>query len=121
MNIENLKVVVEVLGTIREDQLDMHEFIISINEGCGSVACVVGHCMLSDRFDFDFDEEKSPTIQAIAFVENVLDIRVSTIKWEYMFGGCWASVDNSINGAIKRIEKVINGFEPEVLDIPCYW
>ncbi len=49
MNIENLKIAIELLGTIRENQLEMNRFITSI-DGCNSVACVIGHCMLSDRF-----------------------------------------------------------------------
>ncbi len=117
MNIKNLKIAIEVLGTIRENQLEMNMFITSI-DGCNSVACVIGHCMLSDRFDFNFSTKKESMNQAINFSENIFDVDYASLEFQYMFSGSWTYYDNSINGAIKRIEKVINGFEPKLGDLP---
>ncbi len=56
--------------------------------------------------------------QAINFSENVFDVDHASLEFQYMFSGAWIHHNNSINGAIKRIEKVINGFEPELSDLP---
>ncbi len=120
MNIENLNRVIKVLKPIEDINLEMVEYVTQHNK-CGTVACVIGHCLASDEFGNRLEGVNLTfTVSGMAsnFTDEILDIGLNTLEWDYLFSGEWCCHDNTVAGAIARIERVIGGFEPSHEDLP---
>ena len=110
MNIENLKILRNWLaaGNITQKQFDMElyrsgednlEFLNKKN--CGTVGCVVGWC----PFIPEFSNYRATSFSLLA--KELFN--VSTHVWSFLFSGEWVDCDNTIEGAIARLEIVIAG------------
>lgn len=124
MNIDNLKRMVEHLKTIKDDQLDMatynrrakhitvSSFIVS-NFECATAGCVIGH---SVRLDTELmkkvitDAGNFSGIPRLytAWSEEFTGLIYDSIRWQWCFSGGWKQYDNTVKGAISRIESLID-------------
>lgn len=71
---------------------------------CHTAGCAVGWAPFAGIL-------KQPTETWIEFSERTLTDDED--MWNYMFSTYWADVDNTILGAAKRIQNVINGYIPD--------
>lgn len=85
---------------------DTSLFVENINE-CGTSACAVGH---------------GPTIKGLEayrsetwreYTERVFGVTTFDETFTYLFGSEWANRDNTIDGAIDRIETYLHSGVPE--------
>lgn len=128
-NIENLRRAVEHLKTIDQSQFDMSFYVANIIDGeklqlyypknveyvneCGTVGCVVGHCAVLDPDYFKKKvinrpshlKELNPYLYT-DWSERFFDVKDE--EWEWLFGERWSVYDNTISGAIARIELYVN-------------
>ena len=99
------------------DQFDMSDYEANLKEpletsssvhmNCGTVACVMGWakaCMIQPNVRVDYDK----------LADFLFGLEKHDAAWEWLFGGSWAGIDNTVEGAIKRIKYYINcGKVPE--------
>jgi hypothetical protein len=112
MNIKNLKILRDWLaaGNIKQEQFDMERYRNGENslryinkDNCGTVGCILGWC----PFIPEFSNYKSTSFGFLT--EELLDIEHLSNKWNFLFSGEWVDYDNTIEGAIARIDIVIAG------------
>lgn len=77
--------------------------------GCGLAGCAVGHITLLPGWEKKVDEMWENLAFRFtglnAFQDSDFDI------WEWCFSPCWVPVDNSPEGAAKRIDMLLEGFD----------
>lgn len=66
---------------------------------CGTVACAVGHAALLF--------EALPSESWSSFSERVFGVNSEGKEWRWMFGPNWSTVDNTPQGAAKRIRLFV--------------
>ena len=128
MNRENLLRMAEFIANIPQEKFDMEVYMGTnlngetmpsndINEldNCGSVGCVIGHCMKLDTLE---------SLNAHTIFDSGINIRVfrfdawsrnftglnpnqSMGAWDWCFSSGWASCDNTPTGASKRIKYLL--------------
>lgn len=112
MNKANLQRMVDHLCTISDNQFDMRGYRLNGDKAspeCNSVGCVIGHCTVLDSENVKQNYLNSDT-GIIKFTDWSYDFTgLHGYLWDFCFGGAWVDTDNTIEGAIKRIESVING------------
>lgn len=122
MKKENLQRMVDLLnsGKVTQEMFDMNKFRLGDkkNTKCNSVGCVVGWCTELDseniKENYIFS---SGGIDFYAWSEYFTGMLAGGYNWRFLFSENWAEVDNTINGAIKRLEYVIkHGQTPEDWD-----
>ncbi len=104
MHTKNLKLLAKGLKTLDQDQFDMDCYVNS----CGTVRCVVGWATTFKGLE-PIDDDYY--LNGTRFSYNRYSKRLFEVyhnQWEWCFGGCWASVDNTVEGAIKRINYLID-------------
>lgn len=137
MNRKNLEILVAGLRTVPENKFTMATFCTKDGEDhqteyirkdtdikehmCGSSACVVGWSPTFkglEVIDADFYFSKSNSIfynphGTLSYTEysNRL-FELDEEQWEWCFGGDWDQHDNSIDGAIKRINYMLKNDIP---------
>ena len=110
MNIKNLKILRNWLaaGNIKQEQFDMEfyrsgevnlEFLNKKN--CGTLGCVLGWCPFIPKFS----KYRATSFRYLA--DELFN--VSSSVWSFLFGSEWADHDNTLEGAIARIDIVIAG------------
>lgn len=118
MNVENLKLMVEHLKTLKPEMLKMNHWRLGDKNKheCDSPGCVIGHCIILDPNPPRSKEDGMLLFQQ--WSEEFVDIISSEDEaWFYMFSGAWDDVDPTLEGAIKRIEYVIeHGKCPDSFD-----
>ncbi len=115
INYENLKRAKELLKTIPEDRFSMDDFITCKNPDlqdvlnpCDSVCCVIGHCVVLDietnlkKYSYSYSFDYGGWSYSFFGFEYDSDL------WNFLFSEIWVYVDNTLKGAIKRIEYVLN-------------
>lgn len=127
MNVKNLERTIEMLKGIPQEKFDMRSFRKHTNdEGhiCGSVGCIVGHATMLDTEEnikdyMDFPDEIEFYEWSLYFYDlyktrNVYDLYKTRNVWDYMFSEQWADYErtNTPEHAIYRIQKIIDGYEP---------
>ncbi len=106
MNKKNLKLLVKGLKTLTQDQFDMDYYM---NE-CGTVGCVVGWATTFkglEVIDSDYDDY-GYRIKYYSYSKRLFDLTSNKPEWYWCFSSKWAYVDNTIEGAIKRINYLID-------------
>ena len=100
---ENLKLLVKGLKTLTPKQFDMGEFMTS----CGTVGCVVGWAATFEGLEPVDDDcgRYSDKLIYTKYSERVFN--VESYEWNWCFGD-WVYIDNSIDGAIKRINYLVD-------------
>ena len=145
MHKTNLTKLAEYLKTIDPKNFNMityhnlDEFLtkkyLASKKYCPTVACVLGHAPMIPGFelipeDFDINED---TISWSRYSNRIFQIPYNEI-WNWLFSGEWTATDNSLSGAIKRIEYIIKyrlpvtwvdqvyGFHPlsYLTEVPAY-
>lgn len=100
MNIENLKKVAEAIKTVPQSKFDMHNMWY----------CVIGH-----SYKLLGDKSGNPIQWFDRFVETE-----NFSERQYIVSGRWYEHDNSVAGAVKRIEEVIHHLQSPAPD-PNYF
>jgi len=116
MNKENLEKAVALLETIEDKHFDIKLFIkgaslvafkkLKENSNCGTVGCIVGHCIVLDYDNF-INNYIIPypkfTIWSVNFFEVVDE------EWDFLFSSDWQASEfhSTKEGAINRLEYAI--------------
>lgn len=127
MNKENLQRMVDYLksGAVPQEKFDMicyhpldneirsEENYTWIQEHiCETAGCVIGHCINldTDLFKKQFHNASNGLIKGVftRWSEEFTGLSAISKLWNFMFSGEWDTLDNTIKGAITRIEAVIN-------------
>ncbi len=109
MHKENLKLLVKGLKTLTQDQFDMKEFM----NKCGTVGCVVGWATTFKGLEpIDDDMVESNEIDYVSYSRRVFKLNFT--EWDWCFDSDWTDIDSTIDGAIKRINYLVeNTGKPE--------
>lgn len=110
MNVENMRKVIDYLSKIDDNQFDMNQW--EKKNECGTVRCVVGYLpVIFPEKAPDFINHSLIAVSKYRYnsmSEEILgDFDFDT--WAYMFSHVWARLDNTVAGAIERMEEVIAG------------
>lgn len=123
MNTENLTKLADHLKTVNPDNFDMARFSnapplyfksdleLLKNPPLPEIACAAGHAISIfplEKTDLSNDEDGFYCLDEEAFTVRVFDIDSDSQVWDFLFSGRWAVFDNSIEGAIQRIELLIS-------------
>ncbi len=121
-------------NNVKQSDFNMHNFrmdrdgrtkdFISSSQ-CGSVGCILGHMPFINNPAFctiyqdwkipnirnhDFGD-RLPTLDFLAYSERVLKIASNEAVWDYLFSGDWAVIDNTVEGAVFRLNNVISDIQ----------
>lgn len=111
MNKKNLTRIKHFLPTIDPKKFNMkrfrpHEMDKSIE--CKTVGCVIGHAVVLDKENV-YKNYINPITGGIKFttwMEDFLDLKDYRL-FKFLFSGEWENYDNTIKGAIKRIDYIL--------------
>lgn len=114
----NLRKMAKFILTIPEPKFDMSRFrakpsrkggILFLDDSeftheCETIGCVLGHCTALDT-EKNLNQYKSAYcgFEYGAWSEEFTGIPVLSNDWDWCFSGVWVSVDNTREGASKRI------------------
>ena len=129
INIKNLIIARDGLLGVDPEMFDMESFrkktkyeVVPFydKDNCGTIGCAIGWCPFIDGLEhiesdrYYYDETK---LNFDTYTRRVFGIKELSRVWEYLFSSSWKDTDNSIEGLIKRMTKVINGYRPLKKDI----
>lgn len=84
---------------------------------CGTAACAVGHGPAAHMFmnadEIELIAEGDDAGAFWRYGERVFGTRINSPAFEWMFGGGWRHVDNSVHGAAKRIRYYLANGVPD--------
>ena len=108
MHTENLKLLAKGLKTLEPSQFDMSKFM----DSCGTVGCVLGWSAtfkglepIDSEYVYDDDDDEG---RFSYYRYSVRVFETNPSQWHWCFSHRWASVDNTVEGAIKRINYLID-------------
>lgn len=122
INIEKLILIRDnIIKNVTQEHFDMKRFtnVMAENCECGSQGCIIGHSIQLDFENF-IKHKKETFLQrgiskwtvnriyyewSLKFLE--IDKKKNEKLWDYLFSEDWSKYDNTIEGAIKRINYVI--------------
>lgn len=113
VNLENLRLMADHIATVDQRYFNMRYFIRKIDQmeisliyggGCGTVGCVIGHCIVLDE---SIMKPLSHDFNYYAWSERFTGISTKTLLWTYLFGNKWSYIDNTPIGASNRIRHFI--------------
>lgn len=129
LKIDNLKKMVERLKNLNPVNFNMRmyrtamsdnptytllneiESQIEFNE-CNTIGCIIGYCVQLAPELVTYEDVIEGDNKTIDFLQWSLDFTGipfnDNFLWSYMFSGDWAYFDHTIEGAISRINHVIN-------------
>lgn len=122
MNRENLLRAIEHMKTVNADQFDMtvfndgSDYDFDFNE-CNSAGCIIGHCAVIDKKRF-FEISQETQLNgpyhnwSIEFF-GIGNKDMHTAEWLWLFGQAWNETDNTLKGAIARMQYVYDNGFPE--------
>ena len=124
MNKKNLQILANHLKTIDPQKFDMSTFNrihafpeIGEEYTCNTAGCIAGHAPMIPGFEFNEKDTKGvfDTICWAKYIHRIFDISEVSDEnlWLWIFGGNWSAVDNTIKGAVKRIEYTLKYGLPE--------
>jgi hypothetical protein len=122
INMQNLKIARDGLLGLDPDAFDMETYRKYQQNGssatfhslddCGTVGCALGWCPFIPglkAIERDYNMAYRPYIQFYKYSERVFGIEENSPIWNYLFSGNWKHKDNTVEGLIKRMTKVIEG------------
>lgn len=120
MNKENLLRMADYIETIPQEQFGMGMYRMGIEvtttQKCGTVGCVIGHCTILDTPE-NFKRFKRAGLRGTMDFKNwsreFTGITAFSDTWNYLFSGNWEKIDNTPQGAAKRIREVVEHGLPE--------
>jgi len=141
VNVENLQIVADRLIEVNKDlnlKFGMETFgdtykTVLPKPSCGSFGCVVGHLPLFEEFKDIIlnlptviggglsDDEYLYGIFYRDVCEKVLGISEDSYLWTYLFDCNWAEIDNTLEGAVFRIQHAITVLEKNPIVDEDYW
>lgn len=101
MNKANLKCLLEILKAKQEDHVNIdilnfsHMGYHNVQPNALLELTLVDNFNIKDRY--------------IQQIEEFIDIKATSIEWYFLFSSAWIHIDNTIEGAINRLETVIEG------------
>lgn len=127
VNRKNLKILAKKLETVNPEHFDITVYnktyesrfvkVKDIDFSCNTCGCVLGHAATFPEFkiteqdiyefmnDYPFAWQK--------FTEKYFGIEVDSFVWTWLFSTDWSEVDNTLQGAIRRINYFIQNGMPE--------
>lgn len=128
MNISNLQRMIDLLKTVDQSRFNMEVYYTNMiglrheafdklksrNYECDTAGCVVGHCIVLDKELFNSLESLATSNSSLSTIysmwsEKFTGLKMLSLEWEWCFGSDWKYTDNSITGAIDRMQAMING------------
>lgn len=110
MNKENLQRMIDHLRTLPQNSFCMGAYRKNneySNTECNTIGCIIGHCTVLDS-----DNIKNNYLYDngyVKFLDWSYDFTgLDKYLWGFCFHSKWGIVDNTIEGAIKRLELVVN-------------
>lgn len=109
MNIENLKILSTFLLTVEPAGFDMLTYARLGDEGdipllaheCKTAGCAVGWAPAAGIPPLPSENDWAD------YSERVFGLKCGSIAWQWCFGSSWAYIDNTPQGAAKRINHLI--------------
>jgi hypothetical protein len=128
LNITNLRRLQALLSKLDPTLFEMRTIRAntSIEHICKSVGCILGHCtrLMPKKEFLKFVDKEDGTIDYSGIGKKLFGLEVNTYIWYFLFGSSWSIVDNTIPGAIARIEYIIQNpyanYEPILGDESVY-
>jgi len=113
MNKDNLRKMAEYIRTIPENLFDMQIFRAPGNYKeveCNSVGCVIGHCthLDADNVLRNYTRFHDDSIRFHKWAEDFTEMGMYSASFQWCFDSEWADVDNTPEGAARRIEWLID-------------
>lgn len=137
INKKNLKRMIAHMKTVPQEMLRMEDYRTGgadhKTNACDTPACVIGHCaVLSgnkvDRYDDGAIDFTGWSLRFLNFDNHCSDNQEAI--WAWMFASHWQEVDNSVEGAILRMQYILdheavpdnfNWEEFNPIDCDKYW
>ncbi len=113
MNRENLQRMADYIRTIPAENFDMYVYregdhsIQYLSPECKTVGCVIGHCTILDVENLPRNGDGSGSILFATWSETFTGLEVCSKEWDWCFSYSWSTVDNSPEGAARRIEYLL--------------
>ena len=110
MNRKNLKRMADYIRTIPQSRFNMKFYgsDFEMIPECHSVGCAIGHCSVfatkKDLNKYNICNE----FDFVAWSEKFTGLKAGLKKWSWCFAGSWNEIDNTPEGAVKRIEWLLN-------------
>lgn len=103
-NVVNLRRMALYISTLKQEQFDMRTFRDGQEKfrHCDSVGCVIGHCTALDD-PKNIIRDKDGYIMFSNWSETFTGLNMRCKEYEWCFGTIWATIDNTPDGASKRI------------------
>lgn len=118
INVKNLLLMAEYIKGIPQSEFDMKKFRsgnLQTHE-CGSVGCVIGHCIILDKSgNIPVNSDGDINFFQWSFGFTGIDHAYST-QWQWLFGDGWSISDNTPLGASIRIKYFLEFGVPEDWD-----
>lgn len=130
MNIENLRIYYNwcldnLLGKINEEAFDMEQFSNgdtwskNVDVICGSVACALGYAPRCFGIKSEDYCKENGEFSYSTFCERIFGGSwFKDAPLAFIFDGSWADIDNTLEGALKRMKLVVNNGED--YDYSCW-
>jgi len=114
MNKVNLQKMADYIKTIPQQSFDMSIYREEYNyydPECESVGCIIGHCTIIDKENVkaNYVDDLSGEIDFHKWSEQFTGLKSISPEWNFLFSMDWKDVDNSIKGAVQRLEYIISG------------
>lgn len=123
MNRKNLQKMADYIRTIPQEKFNMRFFRRheEVSHECGSVGCVLGHCTVLDKKPLPMLAQivswnSRRLIDFVSWGESFTGISKRTGEWQWCFAGEWSEVDNTPEGAARRIEWLLEHGLPKDWD-----
>ncbi len=112
MNRENLANMAEYIKTVPPGFVDMIRFRetnvrdilakVEQTHKCNTIGCIIGHCTILD-LEENLPRHWNGDIDFTVWSKQFTGLMPSSDEWKYLFGANWSTVDNTPEGAAKRI------------------
>ena len=106
----------DYIETIPQEQFNMKTYRSGSLESkeCDSIGCVIGHCIILDSRPIDdFPKLIDNYIGYSKWSEKFTKLSRYSPEWSWCFSSDWEGVDNTPEGAAKRIRYLVNHGLPE--------
>ena len=111
INWDKFKAILEFAKTIPEHKLDMAVFreagMSTHNPECNTVGCIIGHSTVLDPKLAKECTHSSEGIEFPIWFMRYAEYDSSdndNALWDWCFHGDWATIDNTVEGAVKRMQ-----------------